>query len=367
MVMTNIKEIEKVTLKTLKEARDACYKAFGENIDRGTSIEGSCLIITRKPQKRIHRFWQEALIAKIDGKIIAGLSPVPYSVRYHDKAIDMVGVGDVFCIEKGTDAIKKLFSTLYQNYKDFQISILYPFSDAYYARYGYAPALFKEQLVFKRAYLTRYLRNETTLHKAEPEDIECMNALYDEAAKAFSLTAFRSDPLDWLYNRYALNDHGYMAYWIFDKRFVIRESVGLTVDEMSAYALKILPDVEELTINAVFDQDLFSSLPEHNQHITCYRKLHDMVRIINLEKALYAIPHKGKGSIKLKVTDEMIAENNRTLLYSWDESMSKIENTDEYDIELDIKALTTLFCLGSVEQKYKGAFPLNKCACYEIF
>ncbi len=365
--MIKIKEIEKVTEKTLSESRKACYQAFERNIDYGASVEDSCRIIKEDPQKRIHSFWREALIAKHEEKIIAGISMVPYSVRYKESTLDMVGIGDVFCIKKGTDAIKSLFTTLFENYKDFPISVLYPFSDNYYARYGYASVFFKDQLVFKREYLLRYFRCKTTLKAASTEDIDTMNALYESAAKEYALTALRTDPLDWKYNHYAINDHGYMAYWISDKNFVIRESIGLTCEEMSTFALKTLPELEELIINTVFDQDLFRDLPEHNQNVVCFRKLHGMARIINLEKALKAITHKGEGSIRVRITDEMIEKNNRTILYSWNDKECTIEDTDSFDFTLDIKELTALFCLGSTKESFKDAFPINKCACYEFF
>ena len=63
----------------------------------------------------------------------------------------------------------------------------------------------------------------------------------------------------------------------------------------------------------------------------------------------------------------MIEKNNRTILYSWNDRESTIEDTDSFDYSLDIKELTALFCLGSTKESFKDAFPINKCACYEFF
>lgn len=373
--MRRIDDIEEVNEGNLLEAREVCYQAFNANIDGGMSVEDSSEIIRNRPKKRIQRYWDKAYISRLEGKIIAGISPCPYMVNFRGSTISMVGIGDVFCVEKGTDAIEKLFGKIFDSYSEYGLSVLYPFSDNYYSRYGYTPAFFQDEIVLSRKYIEKYIpRKETTIRKASTEDIAFIKEIYDRNSRHITGTAIRDDELDWRYSSYALSDGGYIAYAIRDKRFILRESIGVNLDQIASFAS--LEDIDELVINSTFGEDFFLHLPEHNQEVKAYRKMHGMARIIDLESCLMKIPHSSEGSIRMKVDDNMIERNRRTLLYSWSKDGCSISPSDSFDIEIDIRVLTNLAINGfstridanlDLSNLLRSAFPLSESACYEIF
>lgn len=375
--MIKITDVQQVNEENLFKAREKCYEAFKENIDGGESIENSCEIIKTRPRKRIHKYWKDAYIALNQNQIISGISTCPYKIHFHSSELNMVGIGDVFSLEKGTDAIRVLFSKVFEQYKEFGLSVLYPFSDCYYSRYGYAPVFFQDEIHATRKYIEKYIpQAKSKLRKATKEDIPLISKLYENKAKDLTGTAIRDDELDWIYSNYATSKDGYIAYGINNEKIIIRESVGLDSNSILSFCLNEFPKMEIVVLKNTFSQDFFPSLPEHNLEINALKKLHGMARIINLENCLNKIKHFSSGKIALKINDDTIADNNRTVLYTWNKDKSSVTDSDTYDIKLDIRELCMLVCNGyrrqidaskEIEALLKDAFPKVDSACYEIF
>ena len=300
--MKNIDHYETVTITTLPEARQQCYSAFAMNIDGGSSIEDSVRIITQSPKKRIHRYWQEGIVRRNEnGVITAGISPCHYKVRLNDKIVTMLAIGDVFSTEKGTDAIAELFSRLFTANSSTAISVLYPFSDTYYSRYGYTSVgANEEKITLSHGYIDRYADKsyQTKLKAVDHKSQEKLEALYKKATQKINLSAIRDDALDWNLLSYAIDNRGFIGWKLNEGRLAVRELYGVCIEDLFSFFNGMKYDI--MTIEDHYRTGIGEDITEHNNMNPIRElRLNCAARVLNLDATLKTLAPLDEGNISM--------------------------------------------------------------------
>jgi len=350
-----------------------------------------------KPQEENYFRW--AALEDDDKTVMASVTVNDYQVYFDGNVCRMGGIGGVStlpqyrrqgCIRKCFDAA---LSDMYAS--GYTFSYLYPFSTAYYRKFGYESCIEKLFMTVKlhtlkpdsvsgefrmnrpSAPLTDDIRsidrcweqrfNMMVQHNAhhyawvsEDDPFARMEYTYvyyaaDGTPKAY--TTFRpertGDGRDLNCSRFCFTDregfHGLMQ--VFKSMAADHRAVKF-----------ILPAVPAM-------QHLLSELALES--VDCVSKTVGMVRVINVRQALMLAKYRCSGQIRLGVTDSQIPENNRTFAVSFENgrAISVDACTENADAVLDISVFSALL-LGAAEFEdaedcFTGIRILNENACFD--
>lgn len=258
--------------------------------------------------------------------------------------------------------VRKLFKDVFRYAYDngTAISILYPFSIAYYRLFGYENVLrcisaecsFK---VFEK--IERY--NDVTLATEENKTtlIEIYNNLASKNNMMFTRPngeSFCFTPYKNCCYTYFLNDEAHRGYVTFT---LDRSARKVTVNELlfadKCALLRLLGFIKVFDGN--YDFVVFNKLPvsspvfeviaDENRLVKRSYLYEGQARIINVQKILKSTVYPDeKGEFSIKITDEQIPENNGvfTVTYGNGECCVKKDISQNFDISMDIQAASRL-------------------------
>ena len=315
-----------------------------------------------------------------DGRMMARIINHRFSVWLDGQEVPCGGIGAVSTLPeyRNTGAVRAIFEQLLPGaYRNGEIiSALYPFSHAFYRKFGYETVRWKNEYEFEPAVLSGY-RFEGTAELWKPGDpVTEYTELYNRFAAAYNLAARRDDAMtlkdhikgEYYKDRkfcYMLREEGKpVAYLIFQD---IRHDPAaiLSVEDLAwegregLYAIlgflaRFTADYGTVRLFLPASLELLSvvrSPRAYDIHQTASQAY--MVRAVNAQKLL-AVMKKPEGSrFVIRVEGDMqIPENNGT----WAVSGKTAEPTDEApDLTVSIQALGQMAtgCVSLSEALYR--------------
>lgn len=315
-----------------------------------------------------------------DGRMMARIINHRFTVWLDGQLVPCGGIGAVSTLPeyRNTGAIRAIFEQLLPGaYRNGEIlSALYPFSHAFYRKFGYETVRWKNEYEFEPAVLSGY-RFDGTAELWKPGDqVTGYTELYNRFAAAYNLAACRDDAMmlrdhikgEYYKDRkfcYMLREEGKpVAYLIFQD---IRHDPAavLSVEDLAwegregLYAIlgflaRFTADYGTVRLFLPASLELLSVVRSPRAYdIRQTASQSYMVRAVNVHKLLEVMKKPDDCRFVIRVEDDMqIPENNGT----WAVSGSSAEPTDETpDLTVSVQALGQMAagCVSLSEALYR--------------
>lgn len=305
------------------------------------------------------------IIIEENDEVLSALQLNKYTIDLRDNKYDVsyvVGVSSKPEV-RGLGYMKHLMTyTLEELYKNGEIvSLLMAIDYRLYKRYGFDHCYDQIQYNLRTDELLGF-RLSSKLRKATFEDAETLSRIYTKAMESLNGYAVRDEVY---FNRFIKEvssesgyiyideeNNSYIAYYIQGDTFFVRELIYNNISSlksMLAYIYNHNTQCKKTVINAPVDDKIKLIIANLK---TCEIKLIPFMagRVINFEKYIESLnscnidtQKINNESIKIKVIDKYIKQNNSVFKISVCDNKIKIQRVEEdYDIELDINSITQL-------------------------
>ena len=301
-----------------------------------------------------------------NGNITSAVRLVPYYASFDKNTVKVTGISGVASLpqyrSKGAirECFSKAFSEMYENGCAF--SYLYPFSSAYYRKFGYGLAC--DWINYEIKTHRMLSCNTKGSYELISDDISGLKEVYEEMYKNFSMLAKRSDA-EWAHyeNKDYVKDNSY-TYLYRDENGVPksfftykREDVGCeSIMDMGSnvyfydkegfagildFAVKLKGNFHILKMLVPDDARIDTMIAEHDRTaITKSIQNHGMARCINIEKVLQNAAFRGSGKAVIKINDDMIPQNSGVWAIEFKDgvlsSINKTEEKPQAEMSIDI-------------------------------
>ena len=305
------------------------------------------------------------IIIEENDEVLSALQLNKYTIDLRDNKYDVsyvVGVSSKPEV-RGLGYMKHLMAyTLEELYKNGEIvSLLMAIDYRLYKRYGFDHCYDQIQYNLRTDELLGF-RLSSKLRKATFEDAETLSRIYTKAMESLNGYAVRDKAY---FNRFIKEvssesgyiyideeNNSYIAYYIQGDTFFVRELIYNNISSlksMLAYIYNHNTQCKKTVINAPVDDKIKLIIANLK---TCEIKLIPFMagRVINFEKYIESLnscnidtQKINNESIKIKVIDKYIKQNNSVFKISVCDNKIKIQRVEEdCDIELDINSITQL-------------------------
>lgn len=315
-----------------------------------------------------------------DGKMMARILNHKFDSCLDGQLVKNGGIGGVSTLPeyRNTGAIREIFSKLIpEAYRNGEvISTLYPFNHAFYRKFGYETACWRNDYEFEPAVLKDY-RFEGTAELWKPDDpVSEYTALYNRFAEGFNLAMRRDDKMmlekhvkgEYYKDRkfcYLLKEDGIpVAYLIFQD---IRHDPAaiLSVEDLAwdgrkgmnallGFLARFSADYGTIRLFLPACLELFSFIRCPRAYDISQTVRQDyMIRAVNVQRILEIIKKPDDSRFVIRVEgDEYIAENNGT----WEVSGNNAVPTDKApDLTVSVQAFGQMAagCVNLAEAMYR--------------
>ncbi len=307
-----------------------------------------------------------------DGTLMARIINNRFSFYLDGNVVKAGGIGAVSTLPeyRNTGAVKEIFKELLPDaYKNGEIlSALYPFKHEFYRKAGYETVTFMNEYSFAPSVLVNYRFAGMVTKWNTGDPVKDFLAIYNSFAPKFNLASKRDSKamldhvkvdkpyMDRKFS-YVLKENGKaIAYLIFtdvrhDPAAILKvEECAWTCREgfyaILGFLARFEADYGQIKLTLPKGIDLLSIIRSPRAYDIEKRTLqHFMVRCVNAGKVLELIDKPADCDFTVKVTDELIKENNKTFrVQAGKVSESRAKKAD---IELNIRALGQM-AAGSV-------------------
>ncbi len=273
-----------------------------------------------------------------DGEMMSGMGVLPYRVYFDGREVPMAGIGSVctYPQHRRKGAVRAVFEKalggLYE--KKVPFSYLYPFSEQFYAKFGYCRSSQSTRWDFDlRAIPDASIPGVFSLHRPG-EEIGGFQAAYQAFAPKLNMMVAR-DEMDWdavkNADPFKGESHAFLyrdqmgtpaGYFVFEKETGDRGRRIMSCKEMAFDGFPTLKAIMAFckTFSADYDGVSFkmpSSLNldhfcvDYPQSGTTRRLLtNGMARAVHVAEVLKSAAYKGSGSLALFVHDGFLPANN---------------------------------------------------------
>ena len=305
------------------------------------------------------------IIIEENDEVLSALQLNKYTIDLRDNKYDVsyvVGVSSKPEV-RGLGYMKHLMAyTLEELYKNGEIvSLLMAIDYRLYKRYGFDHCYDQIQYNLRTDELLGF-RLSSKLRKATFEDAETLSRIYTKAMESLNGYAVRDEAY---FNRFIKEvssesgyiyideeNNSYIAYYIQGDTFFVRELIYNNISSLKSmlgYIYNHNTQCKKTVINAPVDDKIKLIIANLK---TCEIKLIPFMagRVINFEKYIESLnscnidtQKINNESIKIKVIDKYINQNNSVFKISVCDNKIKIQRVEEdCDIELDINSITQL-------------------------
>ena len=305
------------------------------------------------------------IIIEENDEVLSALQLNKYTIDLRDNKYDVsyvVGVSSKPEV-RGLGYMKHLMTyTLEELYKNGEIvSLLMAIDYRLYKRYGFDHCYDQIQYNLRTDELLGF-RLSSKLRKATFEDAETLSRIYTKAMESLNGYAVRDEAY---FNRFIKEvsfesgyiyideeNNSYIAYYIQGDTFFVRELIYNNISSLKSmlgYIYNHNTQCKKTVINAPVDDKIKLIIANLK---TCEIKLIPFMagRVINFEKYIESLnscnidtQKINNESIKIKVIDKYINQNNSVFKISVCDNKIKIQRVEEdCDIELDINSITQL-------------------------
>ena len=376
--------VRKIRPEELKRTRELFSVAFDYAYDCKDSKEEVYRKAVEEPENREDAYPLDKYAAFEDDNetMFSCLSAIRYPMTFDGHRVPMVGIGGVSSLptHRNRGGIRGCFTTMLPDlYRQGTVfSCLYPFSTAYYRKFGYELHTPAERCEIMLSYLPKWkvsghsvLVDESNREKVLPD----VKKIYEGWQSHYNGMIANED---WEYrfiteaNPYKTLDFTYVYYKedgtpaafltfrnnktpegqkLNCKRFVFadRESLkGLfaLVKTFAADYKSIQLDLPDLSL-------VEPMIPEWSFGAAKAERIHmGMVRVINVQKALEMARYRGNGQITIQVEDDQIEENKGFYTVTFADgkaaSVVRTETAESCDIHMPVNQLSR-FLFGTLE------------------
>lgn len=289
------------------------------------------------------------------------------NLRGHEVSCGGIGAVSTLPEYRESGVIREIFGELLPAARERGeiISALYPFSHAFYRKFGYETVRYKNEYAFSPA-LLRSFPCECNIHQwREGDELTPYLNLYKEFSTNFTLSIMRDEArikdshihgtdLPGRHFCYLLSDGDEpVAYVVFDDIFDpagaqmrVQEAVWKNrkgFRNMLGFLGKFGADYRRTTLPLPAGFELHHYVPTPYDLETNERNDY-MLRVINTEKALSCLDVPAGESFVIRVSgDEQIHENNGTWQVS-ENGIKKMQDEDSFDLSVSIQSLAQLLC-----------------------
>lgn len=337
-------------------------------------------------------YWRERWAAfEDDDKTMMGcMQVIPYQIRFDGHVVMMGGIGGVATYPpyRRQGAIRECFrlclDDMYQ--KGHVFSLLYPFSRAYYRKFGYENGIEATQWTINFKGVKPFQTEGSAYLYRAGEDISDFKAIYDGFSENYNFMVVREkEDFEYIKKVNAFKDKKYAyvwknkdgipkAYMIFNKervgeriimdctRYYKPNDFCFSDDEgfrgLMDLALTFSADYQAIRFRLPSQMRLGALISEGNE-LAREVSYVGMLRVINVEKALQLAEYKGSGQLSIRIHDIYCPWNDGVWHLAFTDGKStgvSRDNAETYDMELDIATFSTL--LGGCRDK--SDFPYFK-------
>lgn len=366
--------VRKIRPEELKRTNELFSVAFEYQMENDKSDAEVLREVIDHPKTRGDAFFLErwGAFEADNTTMMSNFITTPYPIHFDGHSCTMVGIGGVATLPqyRRRGGIRACFEAalpaMYEDCASF--SYLYPFSTAYYRKFGYEMCC--ERYRYKiRLNMLRPYPVEGTCFLLEPghsfqQDIQSVyqtwqnrynlmvqNETYEYAWIASS-NPVKDQIFTYLYKSADGQPKGYMSFLLDTSsgernlrctRFVFTDTEGFK--GLMNLALSCASDHAHLIFELPTDQFITPLIPEWSMGAgTCEKLFCGMVRVVNVKKVLEDTRYQGNGALILEITDAQIAANNRRFLVTFTDgaATSVTESTAPADIALGIHEFSRL-------------------------
>jgi predicted acetyltransferase len=327
-----------------------------------------------------------------------------YDFYFDGKAVKAGGIGGVATLPeyRNTGAVREIFNALIpQAYKNGEvISTLYPFNHEFYRKFGYEVVTFQNEYSLTPAALTNYRKvvsadSPFTIRKWNAGDsVSDFLSVYNQFATAYNFAAVRSEEMmlnklkydkpfiDRKFSYLILENGKPVSYVIFtdvrnDPAAILQVNECAWTSRESFYAIlgflgQFSADYGTIKLPLPNGIDLLRFIRTPDAYSIEKRVCqHFMVRVMNARKLLEIIKKPANCDFTMKLTDEMIADNNAAFRVLADRvevldaepagTTASSTTGSKFDIELNVRALGQLAsgCLNINEAALRNDVIIN--------
>lgn len=376
--------VRKIRPEELKRTRELFSVAFDYPYDCKDSKEEVYKKVTENPETREDAYPLDkyAAFEDDDETMFSCLSAIRYPMTFDGHRVPMAGIGGVSSLptHRNRGGIRGCFTTMLPDLYEQGVvfSCLYPFSTAYYRKFGYELHTPADHCEIRLSYLPKckvgghsVLVDEQNREKVLPD----VKAVYEKWQDHYNGMIVnegweyrfitQADPyktLDFTYVYYK-EDGTPAAFLTFRnnktaegqklncKRFVFADREGLKglfalIKTFEADYLSIELDLPDLSL-------IEPMIPEWSFGAAKINRLHmGMVRVINVQKALEMARYQGNGKITIQVEDGQIEENRGFYTVTFTDgravNVAHTETAESCDIHMPINQFSR-FLFGTLE------------------
>jgi len=291
------------------------------------------------------RYYMDRYVAEYDGRIIAGMSPYPYKIMFDGNVQRMAGIGCVCSLPttRRLGAVRALFMHMLKDERDKGVewSVLFPFSQSYYEKFGYALNEYAAEWSFDLKYIAVAEDKGHTfaMHEGGLDGMDSFVKAYENAPQWNMMIqremcshnqVVRANPYSTNTFAYLCRDKdgapcGY-AVWHKEKEngvsvMAISELVFDNIETLRAimrYVSTFAADYDRVRFIAPIHLNLECLCKDMTYaHGNMQRKVNPvgMVRVVNPENALRGAKLLGTGSAALRVDDPVFGPSNLGLTW----------------------------------------------------
>ncbi len=370
-------QVRKIRPEEYKRARQFCALAFEYALKEAQeSPEAMVARVTSAPKTRQEENWQSqwAAFEDDDQTMLSTFTVIPYQVQFDGHVADMAGIGGVATLPqyRKRGGVRACFEhalpDMYQSGAVF--SYLYPFSTAFYRKFGYELACVRNRYKCRLHYMPKR-PVEGSCHLLEPgqdllPDIQSVYAAWQARYNLMTIDSgvdyrwvleadpFRDREYTYVYRDASGQAKGFMTYapvvdagdrTLSCSRFSFVDAEGF--DGLIGLLQTLAADHTHILFMLPTDIELGALLPEWSfDAVACTRQTNGMVRVVHVEKALEMARMRGEGSLVLEISDAQIAQNNgRFRVRFAPHKPNEVSRTDDApDVTLTIQAFSRLIC-----------------------
>lgn len=372
-----IRKIKPEEIKRTEELFSIAFECPSDNCKSAAEVYEETL----GGANRDCKYWAERYAAFEDDNktMMSYFCAKPYPVHFDGNHCKMTGIGGVATLPQyrrrgGIRAcFEKALMDMYES--GYEFSYLYPFSTAYYRKFGYELCCEKSTYTLDLSFLPNYkidgfceLAESGSMHLSDVKSIQqAWQSRYNmmvEMEDFDYLWLTESNPVKnqeftYIYKDSAKIPKGYMTFKNEDtpngrtmncSRFVYTDLEGF--HGLLNLAKSFSSDHKYLIFSLPTDQYITALLPEWSMGAgSCRRTLGGMARVIHVEKVLRKARYLGTGTLRIAIQDPYIMENNQTFHIRFEDGRLTTLTRDHAsaDITLNIADFSRLIigCLSA--------------------
>ena len=297
-----------------------------------------------------------------------------FTARFDGKQVLMGGVGGVatFPQYRRLGAIRACMNSIFRHMYDhgYTLSFLYPFSRYYYRKFGYVNGGRYYTWTIPLDAIPKNAPEGSIELLAPGENMDVLTSIYNQFYETYNCSVVRRDYDRRMLEMNLLEQQQYIHIWKnkegVPRGFMIGKKVDGILDCTTSFALQnafLFLDADALAGMLGFVKTAFStdyqairfmvpdnipvdSMISEGNKASCTVNYNGMARVVSVEKALLLCRCMGSGSLKMKVRDDIIPENNAVWKLTWHpDAPNQVEKCDgDPDVELPVSEFTALIC-----------------------